>query len=128
MQTPMELGSQYGEWPNALSVRLFTFFRIFCRLTHPAVVIGLTPPFAVLIRVSHKPTGNTPHGHIKENGQEFQLTTIGGSGGSGNRNKKRLAESWIEMHDSQEELAGKHDAVSVSTSAHQDEESLGIAN
>jgi hypothetical protein len=62
-----------------------------------------------------------------QEGEEVQLTTIGGSGGSGNRNKKRPTETWLAMHDSQEELATKQDTISVTTSAHHDEESLGLA-
>jgi hypothetical protein len=83
-----------------------------------AVIIGLTPLFAVLIRASRTAGKKTPRGYVNRDEQELRLTTIGGSGSSGNRRKQKSAENWIEMNDSQEALAGKHEAVSVTTSAH----------
>ncbi|KAI4950177.1 hypothetical protein J4E91_004833 [Alternaria rosae] len=57
--------------------------------------------------------------------QEVQLTTIGGSGGSGNR-KEKLSETWLAMDDNQEELATTHDAASGTTSACHEEGSLDL--
>lgn len=85
-----------------------------------AVVIGLTPSFAVLVRagrnVIRKPDADE---------QQVQLTTIGGSGGSGNR-KEKPSETWLAMDDSQEELATTHDAASGTTSARHEEGSLDL--
>jgi hypothetical protein len=101
----------------------FPYASTITSLTHwTAVVIGLTPSFAVLIRAGRNAIRG-PH----QEGQEVQLTTIGGSGGSGERKKKNHIEIWLGMSDSQEELATKQDAVSVATSAHHEEESLGFA-
>jgi hypothetical protein len=101
----------------------FPYASIITSLTNStAVVIGLTPSFAVLVRTGRNAIRG-PH----QEGQEVQLTTIGGSGGSGDRKKKNHKETWIGMSDSQEELATKQDAVSVATSAHHEEESLGFA-
>jgi hypothetical protein len=95
---------------------------IITSLTHSsAVVIGLTPSFAVLVRAGRNAIRG-PH----QEGQEVHLTTIGGSGGSGDRKKKNYTETWLGMSDSQEELATKQDAASVTTSAHREEESLGL--
>jgi hypothetical protein len=90
-----------------------------------AVVIGLTPSFAVLVRAGRNALKKPDH--MQQEGQGIELTTIGGSGGSGNRHKKRPLETWRIVSDSQEELATRQDAASVTTSTHHDEESLGIA-
>jgi len=85
-----------------------------------AVVIGLTPSFAVLVRA-----GRNAIRRPDADEQEVQLTTIGGSGGSGNR-KENPSETWLAMDDSREELATAHDAASVTTSVHLEEGSLGL--
>ena len=87
-----------------------------------AVVIGLTPSFAVLVRAGQnairKPDADE---------QEVQLTTIGGSGGSRNRKENpNPSETWLAMDYSREELATAHDAASVTTSVHLEEGSLGL--
>jgi hypothetical protein len=95
----------------------------------PAVVIGLTPSFAILIHVRRN-NSKSPYNrneYVKQDGQEFQLQTIGGSGGPWTRSRRRPTDTWIDLKDSQEELAGKTDNVSVSTSMRYDEESLGTA-
>ncbi|RMZ68760.1 cfem domain-containing [Pyrenophora seminiperda CCB06] len=76
-----------------------------------AVIIGLTPSFAILFRADRKPDDNI---------DEVQLTTIGGSGGSGGKNKRPMDS--LLVNDSQEDLSIKRDASSISTSALQDEE------
>lgn len=133
----MEPGSQCGVWLSAPSVRPLSFVleisshrtltlsarTALTRLV--AVVIDLTPSFAILIRAGRNAMRNA--GHIQHEGQEVQLTTIGGSGGSGNRHKKIPTGTWVTINDSQEALAIKQDAVSITTSARHDEESLGLA-
>ncbi|KNG50943.1 cfem domain-containing protein [Stemphylium lycopersici] len=78
-----------------------------------AVVIGLAPSFAILIRANRKEIKTSGH----DDG-EIQLTTIGGSGGTGN--KKRALDIWVSFDNSQEGLARRQDAASF-TADHYDE-------
>jgi hypothetical protein len=102
-------------------------------LLNTAVVIGLCPSFAVLIRVtrktSKKPSYNAG-GYVKQDGQSFHLQTIG-SASARPKSKKRgsndMETFWTDVRGSQEELAGKHDGISVSTTIRQDDEGYGMA-
>ncbi|RAR12577.1 cfem domain-containing protein [Stemphylium lycopersici] len=85
-----------------------------------AVVIGLTPSFAILIRTNRKEIKTSGH----DDG-EFQLTTIGGSGGTGN--KKRALDIWISFDNSQEGLARRQDAASFTADSYDDGSRPGTA-
>ncbi|RAR05445.1 cfem domain-containing protein [Stemphylium lycopersici] len=85
-----------------------------------AVVIGLTPSFAILIRANRKEIKTSGH----DDG-EFQLTTIGGSGGTGN--KKRALDVWISFDNSQEGLARRQDAASFTADSYDDGSRPGTA-
>jgi hypothetical protein len=99
----------------------------------PAVVIGLCPAFAILIRAGRNPSKKAKYnsgGYIKQDGQSFKLHTIGSSSTRGKN--KRIAHGetdliWTEVNGSQEELAGKPDGISISTTIHQDAESVAGA-
>jgi hypothetical protein len=91
-----------------------------------AVVIGLCPAFAVLIRAGRNNSKKAKYstgGYVKQDGQNFKLHTIGGSS-TRNKNKRGATSDtdmfWTEVDGSQEELAGKPDGISISTTIQQD--------
>ncbi|KAH7086564.1 hypothetical protein FB567DRAFT_472278, partial [Paraphoma chrysanthemicola] len=82
--------------------------------TAVAVVIGLCPSFAILIRSRRERTKKASYnasGYIKQDGQDFQLQTIGSASVpmKGNRT------FWSDVHSSQEELAGHQNSIEVFT-------------
>jgi hypothetical protein len=100
----------------------------YCRL---AVVIGLCPSFAVLLRAARlatKKTSQNGQGYVKQDGAGFNLQTIGSHS---TRKKTRghnadLTETfWSDTHSSQEELAGKPSEIHVSTTIQQQSQNFG---
>ncbi|KAF2030478.1 hypothetical protein EK21DRAFT_100358 [Setomelanomma holmii] len=84
-----------------------------------AVIIGLCPSFAILMRATRQRTKKTSYnaaGYVKQNGQKFQLQTIGNKSVQTKGNRT----FWTEVSSSQEELAGRRDTISVSTTIQHD--------
>ncbi|KAH6865546.1 hypothetical protein BKA58DRAFT_223429 [Alternaria rosae] len=79
--------------------------------TAVAILIGLCPSFAILINANRRTTHNA-------NGWGFNLRTIGSAS---TRPKPKATNAldtfWTNIHGSQEELAGKQDSASVTTTA-----------
>jgi hypothetical protein len=91
-------------------------------------VIGLSPSFAVLIRVTRK--SSKTGAYVKQEGASFSLKTIGRiSTRSKNKTQTTIQTDtfWTDVHDSQEELAGKHDGLRASTTTQHQPESSGSA-
>lgn len=98
--------STYTSLRTALSVNI-----------SPAVVIGLCPAFAVLIRgiTKTKKSSNNVNGYGKHDSQSFSLQNPGIS--STHSNNKRLDSQdadaiWLDEHRSQEKLARMNDEIS----------------
>ncbi|KAF1832864.1 hypothetical protein BDW02DRAFT_502040, partial [Decorospora gaudefroyi] len=91
--------------------------------TAVAVIIGLCPSFASLIRATRKTTKKPAYnvgGYVNQDGQGFQLQTIGSTSRRAKKKKSGtddMSTFWTDAHGSQEELAGdnQHDGISVPT-------------
>ncbi|KAH7086044.1 hypothetical protein BKA63DRAFT_400734 [Paraphoma chrysanthemicola] len=91
-----------------------------------AVVIGLCPSFTILIRSRRERSKKALYnvsGYVKQDGQDFQLQTIGSASVlvKGNRT------FWSDVNSSQEELAGQPNSIEVFTTIHHETASLASA-
>ncbi|CAA9966073.1 hypothetical protein PTMSG1_09432 [Pyrenophora teres f. maculata] len=91
-----------------------------------AVIIGLCPSFAILIRATRK---NNKKRSNDGGVFSFHFPTIGSAPTHPKLKKdpNAIDSLWTNTHVSQEELATKQDGMSITTTVHQDNESCGIA-
>ena len=91
-------------------------------------MIGLCPSFAFLMHANRKSTKKRAGGYVKQDRGSFNLRTIG-SASTRTKNKAlddlEIFESGV--YGSQDDLAGKQDCISISTTAQQDEGGLIVA-
>ncbi|KAE8827254.1 hypothetical protein PTNB85_08607 [Pyrenophora teres f. teres] len=94
--------------------------------TAVAVIIGLCPSFAILIRATRK---NNKKRSNDGGVFSFHFPTIGSAPTRPKLKKdpNAIDSLWTNTHVSQEELATKQDGMSITTTVHQDNESCGIA-